>query len=101
MKHASRLIGLSLAAVITVSVLCACGTVLSGTYVAEKALGVATSYTFSGDDVIISVAGIETYGTFEVKGDTLTVTVGSLKSEHSFEKHGKSILIDGIEFFQQ
>ena len=101
MKNAARLICLSLAAVITVSVLCACGSKLSGTYVAEVGLGVATSYTFSGDGVIISVAGIETRGTYKVSGDTLTVTVGSLKSEHSFEKSGDSIFIDYIQFFKQ
>ena len=101
MKRAARLICLSLAAVITVSVLCACGIRLSGTYVAEVGLGVATSYTFSGDSVVISVAGIETYGTYKVSGDTLTVTLGSLKSEHSFKKSGDSILIDYIQFFKQ
>ena len=100
MRPSARLVCLSLAAVIVVSVLCACSS-LSGTYVAEKALGVEMIYTFSGDDVIISVAGIETYGTYKVSGDTLTVTVGSLKTEHTFEKNGNSIFIDRIQFFKQ
>ncbi|MBQ2866028.1 MAG: hypothetical protein IJE90_05880 [Clostridia bacterium] len=100
MRRKAGFTGLSLLAVITVFILCGC-TTLSGTYLAQKELGVATSYTFSGDDVIISVAGIETYGTFEVKGDKLIVTVGSLKSEHSFSKNGNSIMIDHVEFFKQ
>ena len=48
MHKAARLISLSLIAAVLVFILCAC-TTLSGRYEAAKGLGVATSYTFSGD----------------------------------------------------
>ena len=71
-------------------------TTLSGTYTSGTETGVPTEYTFSGRTVVVSVAGIESEGTYKVNGDELVITVGSIVSTHSFQQDCDSVLIDGV-----
>ena len=69
---------------------------LSGTYSSGLETGVPTEYSFSGRSVVISVAGIESEGTYRINGDELIITIGSAVTTHSFQQDGESIIIDGI-----
>ena len=96
MKKAAKVAAFVLCAVVFTSTLFGCSK-LSGTYSSGTNTTVATEYSFEGNRVIISVAGMETEGTYELGGNELVITVGSIVSTHSFEQDGDSIIIDGVE----
>ena len=63
------------------------------------------SFTFSGDRVTVSAFGLDINGTYEIKGDMITVRFSLLGMEQSeswsFARQGNSIYIDGAEYVKE
>ena len=95
LKKTLKVTALVLSALMLACFLLGC-TRLSGTYLSGIETGVPTQYTFSGNRVVISVAGIESEGTYKISGDKLKITIGTMVTTHSFQQEGESIIIDGI-----
>ena len=99
MKKTVRILALAMALTMVLFAFAACGTKLSGTYE-----GTLTKLTFDGDEVTASdkLGIVKITGTYEIKGDKMTLTFGddklSLGGEHSFEKDGDTIKINGIKY---
>lgn len=95
-----------IALLLTVSLiltLSACGSGLKGTYASEGL--VAQTFTFDGDDVIMSAFGINVSGKYKVSGNQITITYSLLGMENtwtqSFSKSGKTINIGGTDFMKR
>ena len=90
-------------AVILALMLTGCGSKLNGTY--SSTGFIAQTVTFDGDKIVLTAFGLNISGTYEIHDDTITVYYTLLGSElsmdFSFEKDGKTILIEGTEFVKQ
>ncbi|MDR1328439.1 MAG: hypothetical protein LBK23_02430 [Oscillospiraceae bacterium] len=102
-----RVLTITLAVVLIMTVLAACGGSLSkpnnGTYRSEDGL---QSWTFTGSNKItLSISLISMNGTYEIKGDRMTVTttglLGSTSGYTITEITSKSFFIDGTKFVKQ
>lgn len=92
-------------AVILIYTLSACGTQkLSGTYVSYEGM-LTQTIIFDGDNVTLTAFGINAHGTYEIKGDWITIKYSLLgidqTLENSFSKSNNSITIGGTEFIKQ
>lgn len=102
MKKSVRVLAVAMALLMVMVVLASCGTKLSGTY-----KGTLTTLTFDGDKVTASdLTGIvKIEGTYKIDGDKITLTFGNdtlkLGGEHTFEKDGDTIKIDGIKYTKE
>ncbi len=100
MKKSVRVLAVAMALLMVMVVLASCGTKLSGTY-----KGTLTSLTFDGDKVKASAGPISIEGTYKIDGDKITLTFGNdtlkLGGEHTFEKDGDTIKIDGIKYTKE
>ncbi len=106
MKKLTRILSLALILVMVLTVLASCGTRLSGTYKSDAVISL-TSFTFDGDKFTQKTAIFEINGTYEIKGDEITLTYDSALAEKfnlsttvtfSFEKDGNAIKIDGNKY---
>jgi len=78
MKKATKLLALTLALVMVLSMLAACGTRLNGTYRAEV-LGNGMSYSFKGSSVTLNVSLLGTVvasveGTYKIEDGKITLS---------------------------
>lgn len=94
--------------------LVACGSKLSGTYSAKNVVG-EVSYTFSGSKVVVKtfalgVKVLELEGTYEIKGDEITITYSSddakkdenvVSGTQKFEKGKDYIMIGSLKLEKQ
>ena len=104
MKKMMRVFALVLAVIAIMGCLTACSTKLKGTYTSEGLI--SQSFTFKEDNVVVvSAFGINAEGTYHIEDDTITITYKLLNisydMEKSFEKDGKTIIIDGTEFVKE
>ena len=86
------------------SCLTACSSKVSGTYTSEGL--VRQSFTFKPNDVVImSAFGINAEGTYKIQDNKITVTYKIMNLSYDwtqdFEKKGKSIFINGVEFIKE
>lgn len=102
-KHSKKRVLLLMVCVL-VCMLTACTTKLKGTYTSTEGL-VRQSFTFEEDTVGVSAFGIEVEGDYVIEDGVITITYNLLgfnySIEKSFEKDGKSIFIDGVEFVKE
>ena len=85
--------------------LASCTTNLSGTYTNDEGF-IKQSFTFKEDNKVeASAFGIDLEGEYVIEDGKITITYSLLGLkydwEKSFEKKGKSIFIDGVEFIKQ
>ena len=102
-KNSTKIAALIVCIVMMLAVLTSCSAKLSGTYVHHGIID--ETITFSGDHVTMSAFGLDINGTYEIKGDTITVSFSVLGMEQSvswsFERNGNSIYIDGAEYVKE
>lgn len=108
---AKRIIAAALVVCLTLCVLCACGSTLSGTYKTAEVFGSYTSIKFSGSKMTIKayVAGKEVSSgeaKYAIKDGTITITVtdgeSSLSGDLGFTKNDDgSIKIGLLTFTKQ
>ena len=85
--------------------LTACSTTLNGRYKAADSL-IEHSFVFEKDNKVkFSLYGVNAEGDYLIEDNTITITYGilglSYDMEMSFEKKGKSIFMDGIEYIKE
>lgn len=106
MKTTFRILAVTLALCTVIGLFAACGTTLKGTYKGTGDLG--GSLTFAEDNKVTGeLFGITLDGTYTINDDdTITFSysgplgIGATLTK-SFEKDGKTIIIDGTEFVKQ
>lgn len=103
-KKIQRVTSLLLLVCLLMCMLTACGTTLNGRYVATDSL-IEHSYVFDKDNKVkFSLNGVNAEGEYLIEDNTITITYGilglSYDMEMSFEKKGKSIFIDGVEYIK-
>jgi hypothetical protein len=109
MKKAVKLIALALVAVTALMLLASCATKLSGTYKCDDTKVLDVSLTFDGDKVTakgkLGIIATEVEGTYEIKGDKITITFENdafkIGGEKSFEKDGDTIKIGGVSYTKE
>jgi hypothetical protein len=84
--------------------LAACGgDGLDGTYTTRETL-LTNSVTFNNGKVTITVLGLNISGTYKINDGNLIVTTNifGIESEQSmtFERKGKSVFLDGVEYIK-
>ena len=94
-----------LLAVLMVFALVSCATKLNGTYTATDGI-IQQSFTFDKDgNVKMSAFGVNVEGEYKIENKKITISYGILGISYdfvkSFEKSGKSIYIDGVEFVKE
>lgn len=96
----------ALVAIIATVVCCftACTSKISGKYVAEDFA--EQSFTFKEDNIVaMSAFGLSVEGEYVIEDDEITITysLGPLSYDwtKSFEKDGKTIIIDGRKFTKE
>ena len=92
-------------AVVMLFAMISCTTKLNGTYTSVDGL-VKQSFTFDREDnVKVSAFGIDVDGKYVIEDGKITITYSfmglSYDFERSFEKDGKSIFVDGVEFVKE
>lgn len=92
-------------AVILICTLSACGKQeLSGTYVSHEDMFTQT-LIFDGDNITLTAFGINAHGTYEIKGDRITIKYSLFGIEqtldNTFSKSNNSITIGGTKFIKQ
>lgn len=75
---------------------------LNGTYTSMEFY---QTFTFHGSNVTMSAFGVNASGTYEIKGQQITITYSMFGEEYtweqSFSRSGNSIYIGGTEFVKQ
>ena len=112
MKTTKRTITICIIFCLLLSTMTACagGTTLNGTY--KKVGGLSATYTFDrkGNVTISKIGGVDkSTGTYSIKGNLLIIDshhtwvgieAGDYTTEHTFEKQGKKVYIDGVEYLK-
>jgi hypothetical protein len=101
---AKRISALILAMLLLAAFLTACGGGgLDGTYTTRETL-LTNSVTFNKDKVTITVLELNISGTYKISGSNFIVTTNTLGVESeqtmSFERKGKSLFIEGVEYIK-
>ena len=100
-KTIKRIAVLFLALMLVFTLVACSGGGLSGTYLADD----GTKVTFSGNNITMSVSGIDVHGTYSISGDEITITLSVLGVEtsqsSSFSQSGNTITLDGQKFVKQ
>lgn len=96
-----RGVALCAALIMLVCCLSACSRI-SGTYSCDDDI-IYTSYTFSlfSDKLVYTVIEMQFNGTYEINGDTITITIAGDSQEHSYSKEGSTIYIDGKAYTKE
>lgn len=110
MKKSVRIMAVAVALLMVALVLASCGEVkLSGDYKCDDTKVLDVTLTFDKDGNVTAkgtlVLSVEVKGTYSIKDDKITLNFGddkfNLGGEHSFEKDGKTIKIDGVSYTKQ
>ncbi len=104
-KNGFKCIAALLLICMTICMLTACTTKLSGTYTSADGL-IKQSFTFKDDNkVAMSAFGIEVEGEYVIEDGEITITYSLLGLSYDwvkdFKKDGNSIFIDGTEFIKE
>ena len=102
-KNLIKIIILSLLVICMTASFTSCGKKLNGTY---KATGlVEQTITFKGKTATLSAFGLNVSGEYEIEDGYITITYSVLGNDvdwkQTFEKKGKTIIINGTEFEKQ
>ncbi|MBR4767282.1 MAG: hypothetical protein IK085_11025 [Clostridia bacterium] len=105
MKKVKSIIAIALVLCTVLVLFAGCGSTLKGTYKANDSLG--GSLTFDKDNKVTGeLFGVTLDGEYTIDGDEITFSykgpfgVGATLTK-SFEKSGKTLIIDGTEFVKE
>ncbi len=102
MKKSVRIIAVAMAILMVTLVLASCGKTLSGTYTKQGLLA-NTTLEFSGKKVTITVGSVSAEGTYEIEDDKITITFPEDDDDTMLEAAIKSVIneIAGTKSFEK